>query len=62
MRVGFLVCSGGERKCCIYSGRRRVIDYRVCVIDYDVQNNFPGAPNRGVINYRVSVINYEGKN
>jgi len=56
--VGFLGCSGGERKCCFYSGRRRVIDYRVCVIDYHVKNNILGAPDSGVIDYRVSIIDY----
>jgi len=60
--VGFLGCSGRERKCCFYSGRRVVIDYRVCVIDYDVKNNIPGASDSVVIDYRVSVIDYEGKN
>jgi len=60
-RVGFLGCSDGERKCCFYSGRRVVIDYRVCVIDYDVKNNIPGAPESCVIDYRVYVIDYEGK-
>ena len=29
----FVVCNGGERKCCFYSGRRAVIDYKVNVID-----------------------------
>jgi len=60
--VGFLGCSGGERKCCFYSGRRLVINYRVCVIDYDVQNNIPRAPDSCVIDYRVWVIDYDGKN
>jgi len=53
------VCSGEERKCCIYSGRRGVIDYRVSVIDYQVKNNFPRASDRG---YRISVIDYQGRN
>jgi len=59
--VGFLGCSDRERKCCFYSERRVVIDYRVCVIDYDVKNNILGAPDSYVIDYKVSVIDYEGK-
>jgi len=52
-RVGFVWCSGGERKCGFYSGRRVVIDYRVCVIDYDVTKNIAGGPESSVIDYRV---------
>jgi len=34
VRVFGVAGSGGERKCYFNSGRRPVIDYRACLIDY----------------------------